>query len=512
MKKNHRVLLLGAGGLIGSAVAKKILSSGTNVLGLVSLKEKSAVERIDSITIPQNMEVHYYWKNIVGPKNLSDLSLGEMLSNESTRFELIKFLTASNQEAAKNSSVLELVKDFKPTIIVDCVNTATILSYYAHSLADTKDEQLCGTDFGLELLIQYFRNLSIIFEDEQINNNPRIEKYIKIGTTGVGGMGLDIPFTHGEERPSKELMRKVAFAGAQTMLLYALSNNRRGPLVKEIKPATAVFDEKIHYSDDSGKRGEVYTTLINLKNENEFNQISKYFRTNRQIKQSGYYLDGGESGRYSIQEFLLLTNRDLMGMTTAGEVAERIISEIEKDAGNDVINALKNNSVHPSESMQKIQNLIIDESREHAKDSPIAFGFLGPRKITKLLIEADMMLSLYCENVNLEGAEISFLSEIIQSKISKKGYKSMLSSLGIPVILPSDELIIYDAISMSKDSFSHDSLLDSRAWYEYYINNQWLDFRLPNLLIWTSRIKENINKGGNGEPFEIVKNVLTSKE
>jgi hypothetical protein len=37
--------------------------------------------------------------------------------------------------------------------------------------------------------------------------------YVKIGTAGTGGMGLNVPFTHAEERPSRVLLAKVVSPG-----------------------------------------------------------------------------------------------------------------------------------------------------------------------------------------------------------------------------------------------------------------------------------------------------------
>jgi hypothetical protein len=34
--------------------------------------------------------------------------------------------------------------------------------------------------------------------------------YVKIGTSGTGGMGLNIPYTHSEEKPSRVLLSKSA--------------------------------------------------------------------------------------------------------------------------------------------------------------------------------------------------------------------------------------------------------------------------------------------------------------
>jgi hypothetical protein len=70
--------------------------------------------------------------------------------------------------------------------------------------------------------------------------DSKAKMYFKVGTSGTGGMGFNIPYTHSEERPSKVLMAKTAVAGAHTLLLFILARTPNGPIVKEIKPAATI--------------------------------------------------------------------------------------------------------------------------------------------------------------------------------------------------------------------------------------------------------------------------------
>src|SRR3546814_2041559 len=42
-------------------------------------------------------------------------------------------------------------------------------------------------------------------------------------SSGTGGMGLNIPYTHSEEKPSRVLLSKSALAGAHSLLLFLLA-------------------------------------------------------------------------------------------------------------------------------------------------------------------------------------------------------------------------------------------------------------------------------------------------
>src|SRR5205814_3397160 len=64
--------------------------------------------------------------------------------------------------------------------------------------------------------------------------------YVKIGTTGTGGMGLNIPYTHGEDKPSAKLMSKTAVGFAQTGLMFLMARTPDATIVKEIKPAAMI--------------------------------------------------------------------------------------------------------------------------------------------------------------------------------------------------------------------------------------------------------------------------------
>src|SRR5690606_12255652 len=67
------------------------------------------------------------------------------------------------------------------------------------------------------------------------------QAYVKAGTSGTGGMGLNIPYTHGEEKPSRVLMSKAALAGAQTLLTFLMARTPGGPqVVKEVKPSALI--------------------------------------------------------------------------------------------------------------------------------------------------------------------------------------------------------------------------------------------------------------------------------
>src|SRR5258708_13167730 len=62
-------------------------------------------------------------------------------------------------------------------------------------------------------------------------------------------MGLNTPYTHSEEKPSRVLLSKSALAGAHTLLLFLMARTPGGPITKEIKPAAAIAWKRIGFGE-----------------------------------------------------------------------------------------------------------------------------------------------------------------------------------------------------------------------------------------------------------------------
>src|SRR5206468_11258650 len=143
--------------------------------------------------------------------------------------------------------------------IIDSINTATAISYqnvytasdqarkHAQDLLETvrmgdiqsahnKTEQTSLALYELLLsqsLPELIRHV-LLLHKAMVEVGTRL--YLKIGTTGTGGMGLNIPYTHSEDKPSAQLITKTAVGFAHTGLLFLMARTAGSPIVKEIKP------------------------------------------------------------------------------------------------------------------------------------------------------------------------------------------------------------------------------------------------------------------------------------
>jgi hypothetical protein len=225
--------------------------------------------------------------------------------------------------------------------------------------------------------------------------------YLKIGTSGTGGMGLNIPYTHSEEKPSRVLLSKSALAGAHTLLLFLMARTPGGPITKEVKPAAAIAWKGIAYGEvlRRGRPVQLYDVDLDeaepLKLGERFrpHDVSRGRDTGRTLK--SVYIDTGENGLFSLEEFAAITTGEQMEFVTPEEIADVVAWElIGGNTGHDVINALDNAVMGPTYRAGLMRHWALEKLRDLEKRHgvrSVAFENLGPPRLSKLLFEADLL-------------------------------------------------------------------------------------------------------------------------
>jgi hypothetical protein len=118
-----------------------------------------------------------------------------------------------------------------PYIIIDTINTATGLQNRTFTAAKALKDRLNSLKEGAPItnetkaaveqvlcslyVPQLIRHVQI-FLQSMVETKTKF--YLKIGTCGTGGMGLNIPYTHSEDKPSQMLLSKSAVAGGHSLL------------------------------------------------------------------------------------------------------------------------------------------------------------------------------------------------------------------------------------------------------------------------------------------------------
>src|SRR5437879_8550635 len=157
---------------------------------------------------------------------------------------------------------------YRPDAVVDCINTATAFAYQdvvqaarelleraAQGTADRAAVEQLTLAIALPRLI---RHMQILAEGLR---RAETKVYVKIGTSGTGGMGFNIPYTHSEQRPSRPLLMKSAVAGAHSLLLFLLGRTPGAPATIEIKPTATIAWREIRFGRSEEHTSELQSPM-----------------------------------------------------------------------------------------------------------------------------------------------------------------------------------------------------------------------------------------------------------
>src|SRR5690625_1130842 len=259
--KGRTVLILGGSGLVGLAVARRVLAHEPRALVISALRRDEAEAGLAELRsggeVPSGTELHAEWGDIFLPESMKDRPRAEVLADADSRARLLDDLYGElSDDVVRGSALGSILQRHRPEVIVDCVNTATAFAYQnvfesASRLRREAREGGAAVDaveghLATLYLPQLIRHVQIALEAMR---RVGTGIYLKIGTAGTGGMGLNIPFTHSDERPSRMLLAKAGVAGAHSLFLFLMSRTPGGPAVKEIKPTAAISWKRIAYGE-----------------------------------------------------------------------------------------------------------------------------------------------------------------------------------------------------------------------------------------------------------------------
>ena len=262
---NSKVMVLGGGGLVGQAIARRLamLPIRPALIVLASRTREEAFDAVEGMRMEQDEREKYMprlrsqpklnfvpeWGDIFVRHSLAHLPRVELEQHPSRRSELLEDIYGDLQSAYDGSHLVYLMRKHRPNILVDAINTATGLSYKNTFDAAAKVQQALASlpqgnagnflaKSAEDLLLSnsvpnLTRHVSILAK--AANEIKTIEQYIKIGTTGTGGMGFNLPFSHSECQPSHLILAKNEVAFAHTGLLFLWSRTPGSPSIREIK-------------------------------------------------------------------------------------------------------------------------------------------------------------------------------------------------------------------------------------------------------------------------------------
>jgi hypothetical protein len=515
MLRNSKVLVLGGWGLVGMAVCRRILSRGPAKLIVLSLRKEEAESAAKELAAEYpNTTLVPVWGDIFVREEFKDLPRREIMKAADKRKTFIEDVFEKlTDERLKKFFLYALIAEHKPDLIVDCVNSATGFAYQdiysayydvKQVLGKSKSgqpnndalheqiERFCGTDY----IPQLIRHIQVLTEATMASG---VHTYMKVGTTGTGGMGFNIPYTHSEEKPSAQLLAKSSMAGAHSMLLFLMARTPGCPYVKEIKPAAAIAWKKIAYGEilRGGRPIPLYDCAPEaadelggtfVRNKSEFGEpLGENLKT--------VFIDTGENGIFSADEFYTITAAQQMEFVTPEEIAEAVLWEVEGgNSGMDVMGALDSVVMGPSYRAAILRGAALDEmrrlEREHSTAS-VAFEMLGPPHLSKLLYEAHLIKMAYGD----PSAVLHEKPEAVSAKLTQilendRKLRSMIISIGVPILLSDGKRMLRGPEVKIPAYAGTNEMSMGAGSVDEWADKGWLDLRPSNMKRWQKRIDD----------------------
>ncbi len=495
------VLIVGAGN-VGEACAFRLIDHKVKKIILHTLTEKEANEVLVRVKKYANEDsstaLEISWGDVLLPEKLAYKNKKEILqSEEDSNVLLSYYFDPLSEETIKTSFLYHLMEKFKPDVIIDAVNTATVVGYaddpYSLPRRIIKDSSVLKNN-ATELLLSNSINPLIRFTQvlEKIMTKFNLDCYVKVSTTGLGGMGINLPYTHGdlnEPGMSSGILGKVAAAGVMHQLFWSLSHTP-GCNIKVIVPAALIGWQHIDLGDFRSHGDKLREVLIPQKQEISSNLILKEaVFSDETIKIP--YVDSGENNAYSLHEMMAITSLGQMEAVTREEVSEAVIQSILGSTKNDVLTALDHATLNPSytAAIQRDHVFGVMKDLEHVSEYPsIATNNLGPT-MSKHLFELYVLLKVANNSLEtlINDLSVSDIMDKITNllKEDKKIIKYALS-LRLPLINPQEELFILDNTFVPEDK----NLLKntSQESLEKFIEEGWVDFRPQTIHNWLKKL------------------------
>ncbi len=488
--QNRTILVLGGFGLVGTAVCRELLKRQPAAIHVHSLKLEEAEEALKVLAPDQDKAKLAACHGDIFDRDDEQPSLAARLMGQ---------VGPLRDADLPKYNLYRLLDRIKPDIVIDCVNTATGIAYRnIFNAAEKTVEALEKAELGEEVVShlveslytpRLIRHIQVLYRGM---TDCKTGVYIKVGTTGTGGMGMNVPYTHSEEKPSRMLLSKSALAGAHSMLLFLMARTPDAPITKEIKPAAAIGWKGIKYGPIRRKDGPI--RMVDARPR----PLGKTFSTTDEAAASlrddimeNVYIDTGENGIFSLEEFSALTTGEQMEFVTPEEIAAQLVYEIEGgNTGFDVINALDNTTMGPSYRAGLMRHWALEKmvelEKKHETHS-VAFEMLGPPRLSKLLFETHLLRLAYGKMSAVRKADAADLTHILNTLVTEDPeVANRIVSTGIPILLDNGQLIRGQRVIIPAEA-EEVAINDEKL--ENWVEDGWVDLRSANCRRWIERFR-----------------------
>lgn len=282
------------------------------------------------------------------------------------------------------------------------------------------------------------------------------------------------------------------------MLLFLLARTPGGPVVKELKPAAFIAWKKIGAGPILRRGAPIPLQPCPLNAAKEIaaalaeTPLHAATSTDTARYLEAPYVDCGENGWCSVDEFALVTERGQMEFITPDEIAQVAIGELQgRSTGHEIVTALDSTTIGPSYGAGILREALLGNlrglERTHAVTG-VSFGTFGPTT-AKLLYEA-YLLTQIGDMAAILRDKPEDLSESIWKHLSvHEEIRSRIISIGVPILLPNGRQLLR----------GRDVLVPTAAeWREHkapgpteidrWADAGWIDLRPAHWRRWQERI------------------------
>ena len=511
MRTDENFLILGGGGMIGVQIVRQIARNlSPRHLVIVSLYEDEVREALAECRRDfPGVRFTGFWGDVfLRPEwNEARKTRGQLLEAPGHRAELFADLFGDVDAVYQRSQLVQLILEHKPEVVIDSINTATAISYQdvytASALAKRELDTLVAGSGQIEAAARAVDTLLIAQSVPQLIRHVTLMQramteagtrlYLKVGTTGTGGMGLNIPYTHSEDKPSAKLMTKTAIAFAHTGLMFLMARTPGGPVVKEVKPAAMVgyADIARRAVREHGRpvylfasRAEPLGPSLTLRQpEGEYQKLSELQMV---------VVDTGENGLFTRGEFETITHLRQMEFITPEEIARQVVLEIKgSNTGNDVIAAIDGAVMNPTYRAGYLRQFALEEAgrlEQETASHSVALGQLGPPEIGKLLWEAHLLRLKYGTlGAVIAQAAATLAAETYALVQSDAHLRQTITSVGLPILTPDGQSLIRGPFIRIPEAPVTNSAPLTPQNMDAWAAKGWVDLRPANFERWRER-------------------------
>jgi hypothetical protein len=505
-------LILGGAGLVGIQVCRQIMAElrpGRIIVASLLAHEAEAACAALRDEFGRQVPLVPAHGNLFVPSDMATLGRGQILADPALRRRLLDFLYGDFEHAYQSNHLVRLIAEHRPDVIVDCVNTATGLSYQdvfsgVARLRDwLSDDGLPADavpDLEAFLLSQSVPQLVLHMRLlQRATTEHRTQVYIKCGTTGTGGMGMNIPYTHSEDKPSKVLLAKTEAGFGHTGLMFLLARTPGAPVVKEVKPAAMIGYRAVRtlqVSDKHGNRRIFEPREAPAAGTVDLREPSDAFPDRGALEVP--VVDTGENGVFTRGEFAAITALGQMEYITPEEIARVIALEIRgANSGQDVISAIDSAVLNPSYKAGLLRSVALRDLRDADDVSAlpsVALGRLGPPELSKLLFEAQLLKEVFGGLDGILGGDAAVTpkaaADAVHAHLQGSAVRLLAPSIGIPILLPDGQTVLRGPWINVPELPPHRTTVDlAEVDVDRWARKGWVDLRPSNLERWQERVR-----------------------